>query len=229
MRPIDLARLAGVSTQQIRNYADEGVLPPTPRTPAGYRSFDARHRRALLAYQALAAGFGRDLARAIMQAVHDGQVPVALTLIDAGHAELHEQRLALRATGEALEAVAGQDTTQAPRSGLRIGEVAAHLGVRASALRLWESAGLLKPRREHGTRYRTYGPADVRDARMVAILRQGRYPFPQIRLVLDGLRRTGGSAALRAAITHRQAELTGRATAMLEAAARLHAYLNGHD
>ncbi|MFD2352022.1 MerR family DNA-binding transcriptional regulator [Nonomuraea ferruginea] len=55
MRPIDLARAAGLSTQQIRNYADDGVLPPTPRTPAGYRRFDARHRQALLTYRALAA------------------------------------------------------------------------------------------------------------------------------------------------------------------------------
>ncbi|HEX2299657.1 MAG TPA: MerR family DNA-binding transcriptional regulator [Pseudonocardiaceae bacterium] len=70
LRPVDLARLAGISTQQIRNYADAGILPPAPRTRAGYRRFDARHRRALLTYRALTRGYGSDTARAIMQAVH---------------------------------------------------------------------------------------------------------------------------------------------------------------
>jgi DNA-binding transcriptional MerR regulator len=228
-RPIDLARLAGISTQQIRNYADEGILPPASRSPSGYRRFGAPHRRALLSYRALERGFGRNSAREIMQAVHADDVPLALVLVDAGHAALHEERLSLRATGEALAAVAEQAPDAAPvqRSGMRIGEVAAYLGVHTSTLRLWESAGLLAPRREPGTRYRTFNPADVRDARMVTMLRQDRYPFPQIRLVLDGLRRTGSSDALRAAIAHRQAELTRRATEMLAAASHLHHYLTG--
>ncbi|GAA2798322.1 hypothetical protein GCM10020219_081840 [Nonomuraea dietziae] len=71
-------------------------------------------------------------------------------------------------------------------SGMRIGEVAAHLGVRTSALRVWESAGLLTPRRAPGTGYRTFSSADVRDARMINMLRQGRYPMSQIRPILDG-------------------------------------------
>ncbi|RCG26884.1 MerR family transcriptional regulator [Sphaerisporangium album] len=227
LRPVDLARLVGVSTQQIRNYADAGVLPPAPRTPSGYRRFDERHRGALLTYRTLAAGYGWDTARSIMQAVHAGDLPSALALVDAAHAMVHEQRRALQATGEALEAVAVQDPGDpaSSRAGMRIGEVAAHLGVRTSALRVWESAGLLAPRREPGTGYRRFGPADVRDARMIIMLRQGRYLFPQIRLVLDGLRRTGGSDALRAAIAQRRAELTGRARAMLEGAGRLNDYL----
>lgn len=227
LRPVDLARLVGVSTQQIRNYVDAGILPPTPRSAAGYRRFDDRHRRALLTYRVLAKGHGWDPARSIMRAVHTGDRPLALAMVDAGHAALHEQRLALRATGAALEAVAGQDLhAPAPsRSGLRIGEVAAQLGVRTSALRVWESAGLLAPERLPVTGSRRYGPTDVRDARMVQVLRQGRYPLAQIRPVLDGLRRSGSSEALREAVARREAELTRRATDMLEGASHLHAYL----
>ncbi|MFG1946315.1 MerR family transcriptional regulator [Nonomuraea sp. NPDC048826] len=231
MRPIDLARAVGLSTQQIRNYADSGILPPTPRTPAGYRRFGHRHRQALLTYRALAAGHGWDAAREIMRAVHLGDVPRALALVDAGHAELHRRRTALEAAGRALEATMEEPLeTQAPvsRQGLRIGEIAALLGVRTSALRVWEAAGLLEPRREPGTGYRLYGPADVRDARMIFMLRQARYAFPQIRPVLDGLRRTGSSAALRAAIDRRHRELTDRTTAMLAGAAGLHAYLGAY-
>lgn len=232
--------MAGVSTQQIRNYADAGVLPPAERSPAGYRRFGPRHRDALLAYRALARGYGWDAARSVMHAVHAGDVPRALALLDERHAALHDQRLFLRATGEALRTVAEQPAGQPDQpdqpdqpgrpdqpapGGLRIGEVAALLGVRPSALRVWEAAGLLAPERRPGTGYRRYGPADVRDARMVGMLRQGRHPLPQIKAVLDGLRRTGGTARLQAALAERQAALTAAARAMLEGSARLHGYL----
>lgn len=227
LRPVDLARAAGISTQQVRNYIDEGILPPAERTAAGYRKLDERHRLALDTCRALARGFGWPAARAILSAVHAGDRAEALTLIDAGHAALHEQRQSLRTVGVALEAVATQPvtTTTIPRTGLRIGEAAAHLRVRASALRVWEAAGLLRPRRDPGTGYRTFSSGDVRDARMIKMLRQGAYPLPQIRPILDGLRETGSSDALRAAIERRHTSLTERAGAMLEGASHLHAYL----
>jgi DNA-binding transcriptional MerR regulator len=162
-----------------------------------------------------------------MHAVHAGDVPRALALVDAGHAALHEQRRSLQATGEALEAVAGREAgpVDLPPSGMRIGEVAAYLGVRPSALRVWEAAGLLTPQRERGTGYRRFDPADIRDAQMIHMLRQGHYLFPQIRVILDGLHQTGSSDALRAAIAQRRAQLTLRAAAMLEAATHLHSYV----
>ncbi|WAL63263.1 MerR family transcriptional regulator [Amycolatopsis cynarae] len=228
LRPIDLARLTGLSTQQIRNYADAGVLPPAPRAPSGYRRFDATHREALLAFRALAKGFGIDTARAVMRAVHEGDLPGALALADAAHAALHDERTSLRAAGEALEAIAAgePDTSALPRATVRIGEVASLLGVRTSALRVWESVGLLRPERDSGTGYRRYRPADVRDARMIRMLRQGHYRLPQIRFILDGLRREGSGEALREAIARRQADLDRRSLAMLEGAARLHHYLD---
>ncbi|MEU1949492.1 MerR family DNA-binding transcriptional regulator, partial [Streptomyces sp. NPDC020125] len=107
LRPVDLARMAGVSTQQIRNYLDAGILPPAARTPAGYRRFEDRHRRALVTYRALLPGYGAETARAVMRAVHAEDIALALTLVNAGHAALHDQRLSLQAAGEALEMVAG--------------------------------------------------------------------------------------------------------------------------
>lgn len=225
LRPVDLARLVGVSTQQIRNYAAAGILPAASRTGSGYRRFGAPHRQALLTFRALMPGFGGGTAREIMRALHQGETARALALVDEAHAGRHEQRLALRATAEALQAVAGQETEPAPRAALRIGEVAARLGVRTSALRVWEAAGLLTPRRERGTGYRVFGPADVRDARMIDTLRRGRYRFTQIRPVIEGLRESGSSEALRAAVAQREAEVGERSLAMLTGAAALRRYV----
>ncbi|MEV7344103.1 TioE family transcriptional regulator [Streptomyces sp. NPDC093544] len=223
LRPVDLARLSGLSTQQIRNYEDHGVLPPAPRTASGYRTFGDVHRRALLTYRSLSKGYGPTRATEIMRAVHAEDLPGALALVDATHAALHEERVSLRAASEALQALA--DSREAPAPDLRIGEVAARLGVRTSALRVWETAGLLTPRRERGTGYRLFAPADIRDARLIHTLRQSHYPLPQIQPVLDGLRRTGSSAALRTAIAARNTALTARTTAMLDGAGALHSYV----
>ncbi|MBP2325189.1 DNA-binding transcriptional MerR regulator [Kibdelosporangium banguiense] len=225
MRPIDLAREAGISTQAVRNYADAGVLPAAPRTPSGYRTFDTRHLQALLTYRALARGYGGETAQAIMQAVNARDVPKALALIDASHAALHEQRQSLQAVGKALETIAGQPSATPPHSDMRIGEVAAFLGVRTSALRVWEAAGLLSPQRTPGTKYRTYGPADIRHARMIQMLRNGHYPLPMIKPILQELRGSGSTDALRAAIAQRQTALTMRATAMLAGASHLNGYI----
>lgn len=226
LRPIDLAREAGISAQQVRNYTDAGLLPPVSRTASGYRVYGERHRAALLVYRALARGFGWASAEQVIRAANDGDVPSALATVDAGHAELHERRLALRATAAALESLADDpDDMVVPKERMRIGEVARHLGIRTSALRVWEQAGLLTPERQHGTGYRVYRRADVRDARLVQMLRQGHHLFRHIQPILDELHASGGTEALRAAIAQRERAHTAQATAMLEASARLHAYL----
>ncbi|MGI5128642.1 MerR family transcriptional regulator [Pseudonocardia sp. CA-107938] len=227
MRPVDVARAAGVSSQLVRDLLAEGVLPPAGRTPGGHRILDERHRAALLAHRALVAGYGHALARDVMLAVHAGEQAAALALLDAGHADLHAQRLALEATAAALAAVATAPPVvpeSVPREGLLVGELAHRLRVRASALRVWEAAGLLHPVRDRDG-YRRYDADAVRDARLVVLLRQSYQPFPQIRAVLDGVRRSGDTTALHAALEARRAAFTVRARAMLTAAAALDAFL----
>ncbi|MBO8194654.1 MerR family transcriptional regulator [Streptomyces oryzae] len=230
LRSVDLARAAGISTQQVRNYEEAGIIPPADRTASGYRSFTPRHRAALLTYRALAKGYGTGPAQRILRAVHRGDVPAALAQVNESHAVLHEQRRSLQAAGEALTAVAERapEEEAPPRSVLRIGELAHQLGLRPSALRVWESAGLLSPLREPVTGYRCFGPAEIREARLIALLRQSRYPLPQIRTVLDDLRGFGSTAELRAALARREQELTSLTTAMLEGSGLLHTYLRDY-
>jgi DNA-binding transcriptional MerR regulator len=228
LRPVDLAREAGISAQLVRNYEAEGILPPAHRSDTGYRKYELVHLTALRAFRALAPGFGREVAAMIMQAVHAGEMASALRLVDASHAGLHAQRLATDEMSEALGAAAEQ-FLDPPVAGpaLLVGELARQLGVRAPTLRLWEAAGLLTPSRERSTKYRRYGPLEVRDARIIAMLRHGRYHFEQIRPVLEGLRRTGSTEALRAAVAERRAAHDRRTRAMLQGAALLDRYLDG--
>ncbi|WP_307851346.1 MerR family transcriptional regulator [Nocardiopsis sp. MG754419] len=159
--------------------------------------------------------------------MHEGRIDEALESIDAAHADLHRHRGDLRRAGEALAAIAHRtaNAPAPPRGDLRIGEVAAHLGVRASALRVWEEAGLLGPERDRATGYRTYTPADVRLARVVHLLRQVGYPLAGIGPVLEQLNHGGDTTALDAALARRTHDLNRRSRAMLDAAAHLNDYL----
>ncbi|MFD1120052.1 MerR family DNA-binding transcriptional regulator, partial [Sphaerisporangium aureirubrum] len=91
-RASELARAAGISVQQVRNYVDQGVLPPVRRTPSGYRIFTEEHARALTVARRMADGHGWGRTRVIMRAVHEGDLDTALAELDRGHAELDHER-----------------------------------------------------------------------------------------------------------------------------------------
>jgi len=97
MRPVDLAREHGLSTQAIRNYEDVGILPAAERTVHGYRTYTPLHAQALRAFLALVPGHGHQTATSIMQAVNRGATQDALRLIDESHGQLLDDRRTLPA------------------------------------------------------------------------------------------------------------------------------------
>jgi DNA-binding transcriptional MerR regulator len=223
MRPVDLAREHGLSTQAVRNYEDAGVLPPASRTQHGYRVYGPEHAHALRAFVALIPGYGHPAATAILQAANAGDVDTALALIDHGHAELLGDRETLASVEQALrELTPPPDDTAGATF---VGPLAHRLGVRPATLRKWERAGLVLPRRDPATGYRVYSPADVRDARLVQQLRRGGYLLARIEPLLDRIRSAGGVAELDATLADWRDRLQYRGRAMLSGAAALDAYL----
>lgn len=165
-----------------------------------------------------------------MRAGHDRDIAAALALIDLSHSRLQEQRLLLRATQRALDAVAADVITDVRDDDhMLIGELADALGIRPSTLRSWDAAGLVRPGRTPRYDYRSYSPEHVRDARITQQLRWSGYGIDQVREVLQALRATGGAHAIHAAIAKREGALTARAMSMLRAAAVLTEYLDMVD
>ncbi|MEU9875693.1 MerR family transcriptional regulator [Streptomyces phaeochromogenes] len=230
LRAVDLAREAGVSTQQVRNYVETGILPPVERTDSGYRVFTTAHAEALRAGRALAVGHGWPTTGAIMRAVHGGDLETALAVLDESHAELHRERTELAEVIRALDTLITHETEppDRDRGGMRIGEVADDIGVQTPVLRLWETRGLLRPTREKGTGYRLYSASEARLAQIVALLRRGHHPFPTIESVLAELRTTGSPERVRAELAGRERELHLRSRSRLEGSAALHAYLHAY-
>ncbi|WP_371525290.1 TioE family transcriptional regulator [Streptomyces sp. NBC_01283] len=227
LRPIDLARGHGLSTQAIRNYEEDGILPAADRTPSDYRTYTTLHARALRAFLALVPGHGHRTATAIMRAVNQGEAEEAFRLIDESHVQLLDDRRTLQAVERALG-----DLGPAPVSGAGpgaadrfIGPLAGKLGIRPATLRKWETAGLVHPRRDPRTGYRVYDEADVRDARLVHQLRRGGYLLEQIAPLIAQVRAAGGLEPLEATLSDWHDRLSARGRAMLSGAAELEAYL----
>jgi DNA-binding transcriptional MerR regulator len=225
LRPVDLAREHGLSTQAVRNYEADGVLPPAERTPHGHRVYRPHHARALRAFLALVPAHGHAAATAVMRAVNRGDVDAALAVVDDGHALLRRDRETLAAVDRAVWDLVGAGPPAPPvgraGAGIPVGALAHRLGVRPATLRKWERAGLVVPERDPRTGYRSYSPADVRDAHLVHQLRRGGYLLRDIAPVVEQVRAAGGVEALAPALAAWRRRLTARGRAMLAAAAAL--------
>ncbi|MEU5189561.1 TioE family transcriptional regulator [Streptomyces klenkii] len=241
LRPVDLAREHGLSTQAVRNYEEAGILPAAGRTAHGYRTYTPLHAAALRAFLALVPGHGHPTATSIMRAVNEGAVDEVFHLIDVSHVQLLDDRRTLQAVESALrdlgpttasepgamaEPGAGAEPIEASGpGGTFIGPLAEKLGIRPATLRKWERAGLVRPRRDPLTGYRVYDEADVRDARLAHQLRRGGYLLEQIAPLIAQMRAAGGLEPLEAALRDWRGRLSTRGRAMLTGAAELEAYL----
>ncbi|MGQ4597073.1 MerR family transcriptional regulator [Nocardia sp. R6R-6] len=226
MRTVDVARHTGYSVQQIRNLERDGVLPTALRTTAGYRRYGEIHLRCALAYRALAVGTGPVEAKRIIRAVHVRPISEVLDLLDAVHARLDRERVDLALAKRAAEAIAAEPIADVRASDtMSVSELATALGVRPSTLRHWDAERLVVANRVAARGIRRYSPAQVRDARIVHQLRRAGYRIDTLRALMTDLPRGNRSEDVAAALAARDASITARSRALLDAAAALSAVI----
>lgn len=102
----ELARLATTSADTLRYYERVGLLPPAPRTPAGYRLYDpSTAERVAFIRKAQALGLSLEQIRDVLRIAADGTPPcehVRATLqrrlheVDARIEEMESLRVTLR-------------------------------------------------------------------------------------------------------------------------------------
>ncbi|WP_328397338.1 MerR family transcriptional regulator [Nocardia sp. NBC_00416] len=227
LRTADVARRTGYSVQQVRNLERDGVLPPAPRTAAGYRRYDDTHLRAARAYRALAAGTDPVSAKQMMRAVQGHDLRRLYALLDAAHAALDRERRDLEFARAAAREIADEPLGDVRAAdAMSISELSRALGVRPSTLRYWDSVGLVVPRRTTGREARRYTPDDVRAARLVHQLRLAGYGIEPLRALLPQLRGLRRWDEVAAALTARDIRIDTRSRALLAGAAALHALLD---
>ena len=231
-RPIDLARMIGLSPSQIRNYERDGFLPPADRTANGYRRYDGSHVAALEISRCLMAGFGWQSAREAMNAVHSARTADALAVADARHAQIRDQRVQVAEALKALEATRRHIRLFSGLSFYKgrtvaIGEAAEAIGVNPSAIRYWESRGVLTPARTANGR-RTYDVRLLQQLQLIKILRDINYSFDSIKSVVKDLDNPINTQA-RAALQERSRRIDEASRQCARATGALIAYIESSE
>jgi DNA-binding transcriptional MerR regulator len=179
--------------QQIRDLEALGVIARAPRAANGYRRFSRLHVRDLRAYRELATAVGPVRARHAMREIRVLPRGRAAALVNSFHVALDRERDAALAARQALEMIraeAAADAEPAGADSMTITELAGALGVRASTLRFWEKAGLVRPERVTGRAgaARRYPLPAIREARITAALRAAGYRIPDVRRTMAAVR-----------------------------------------
>lgn len=230
LRTADVARESGYSVQQVRDLERLGVIPAAARAANGYRSYGPAHVRALRAYRGLAAAAGPVVARGLLAEALTGSLADAAAAVGAVHVRLARDRDEAHRAQAALLAIQDEPLDAGTADVLTITQLAAALGVRTSTLRFWEQEGLLVPDRVTSLRARQYGPAAVREARVVTALRGSGYGIPAVRDVVTSLRSLPGAdegvARARQLLDRRLDQIATRTVALLRAGADLAALLD---
>lgn len=224
MRPIDLARAVGVSTQTVRKYERWGFLPPAERSESGYRQYGPIHLHAIRTARVMAKGYGWMRALRIMEHLHRGHRDLAIAAVDTRHAEQHRERQRLTDTLNALRTLTDAQPAPSPEKPLSVGKAAAIMGVEVSALRFWESEGLLTPLRDRNNGYRMYDRSHMLRLQVITTLRSAGYGVVTIRAIVDDLD-TGDTGRALAAATQRLKDLTDSSRRCAEATAAFYDYI----
>lgn len=212
----------GYSVQQIRDLEAIGVIGPAVRASNGYRRFTQLHVRDLRAYRELAHAIGPVPARRAMRDIRRLEPDDAVALVRSFHALLDAERDRALAARRALQAISDEAGNEAPATtedALTITELAAALDVRPSTLRFWEKCDLVRPHRvtTASGSARRYAVAVVREARIVAALREAGYRIPDVQHAIGAIRELEEIDASLDALDARIRDIAQRTLALLKA------------
>lgn len=230
LRPVDLARAVGLSTQAVRNYEEDRILPPAARSENGYRRYTRVHLAALEAFVVLAGATSHSSARGVMRAINDDRVDDALEIIDGEHSQLLKDRQTVRTIRSTLADIDSQTLERSPRvQDFTIGDLAQRIGVTSTTLRGWEEFGILNPARQAATGHRVYTREDVRDAELAYLLRRGKRPLSDIAFIIREIRTAGSATALGEAAAQWACRVNEKGRMLVDASAKLSLYLASRE
>lgn len=186
--PAQLAKRLNVSTTTLRRYEDQGLLPPVPRTGSQRRIYHEVHLRAFAAIRVLLKGYDFAVVYESMRRIRGGNATEALWLINRQLHGIQEEKQRVEAM---MDMIGRADLTRyndlkLPET-MSIGEVAQIAGVNASAIRHWESEGLIRSERHPENGYRLFSPGELRKIIVISSLRKTVFAIELMRQLLQDL------------------------------------------
>ncbi|MBW7473882.1 MerR family DNA-binding transcriptional regulator [Paenibacillus oenotherae] len=187
-KPIEIARELGISTSALRHYESWGVIPPPDRAANGYRLYTGVHLAYFRCLRAMVAGFGFPVTCGVLRHIQDGNMDTAFWLVNKEQADLQQEKVIADQT---LALLHHPELTPSTNKGLKplmtIGEAAAFTDVQASAIRHWESEGLLTPERDPENGYRVFSPMHIRQILLIRTLRRTVYFLENMKEIVQAV------------------------------------------
>ncbi len=188
-KPIEIARMLGISTSALRHYESWGVVPTPTRAPNGYRLYTDIHLAYFRCLRAMFPGFGVQLSCEALRRVQRGETDDAFWMVNEAQARLRQEKLAAEQTLELLHPLEHEpaDLPKARKKRMTIGDAAKLAGVAASAIRHWEKEGLISPDRDPESGYRVFTSGHLCKIRLIRTLRSTVYFLNSMKEIVHAL------------------------------------------
>lgn len=190
MRPADISRRLGISTTTIRKYEMLGLMPPVPRSKAGYRVLSDEHAAYIVCLREMLPAFSLTEIAKIFEAVMAKEMDTALWIVNKKQADLYEEKLITEKIAKSL--LHRKDLAlHISRNKLSINDVSRETGIPATTIRHWDKIGLITVTRSSENNYRMFTAEHIKQILTIYALKLSvyanhqKYSIEQIREELD--------------------------------------------
>lgn len=158
--PKQIACTLRVSTTTLRKYEEQELIPAVLRTPSNHRFYRQVHVQAFRTIRALLLGYDIPVVYEAMRMIKQGRTGQALWLVNEQQYQIQAEKQRVE---EILTMIRHADFTRYQNVNLKeqmnIGEAATIAGVNTSAIRHWESEGLIQSQRNKDNGFRMFSIA----------------------------------------------------------------------
>lgn len=180
----EMTALIGVSDTTLKRYEALGVIPGVIRTDGGQRRYSDIHLQGFKAIRALLQGFPTKDVYNMLSLALAKKISDAYWIIAKNQRDILYQKERLEKNQKFVLNLPEKRILQ---ERMRIGELAKFAQVETSAIRYWESRGLLTSERDPENGYRYYSKNNIRKATIIPFLRKTVYQVEEIRRILEGV------------------------------------------
>lgn len=178
IRPVDIARKLGISTTTLRKYEEFGLVPPVPRSTAGYRTYTREHMAYFVCVREMLPAFTTGEIVKIFKCVMAKEIDTALWIANKAQADLHGEKII---AGKIVKNLLLKNESQhSLRCGnLTIHDISRETGVPATAIRYWDKVGLISAGRITENNYRIFETDHVKQVLAICALKFSARVFRQ--------------------------------------------------
>jgi DNA-binding transcriptional MerR regulator len=178
LRPVDIARKLGISTTTLRKYEEFGLVPPVPRSAAGYRTYTREHMAYFACVREMLPAFTTGEIVKIFKCVMAKEIDTALWIANKAQADLHGEKII---AGKIVKNLLLKNESQHNLccENLSIHDISRETGVPATAIRYWDKVGLISAGRITENNYRIFEADHVKQVLAICALKFSARVFRQ--------------------------------------------------